>query len=83
MNSTQSNSEYFISPDISLVSALTCCGYVVEEIDKQQPRRAVFHIRRDNAIEKYIQEYFADNLQVSALTFFNNLKTLKTRIYNI
>jgi len=73
---------YFESSDISIVSALLCYGYQVESIDKENPSKAVFIIKKDNKLEGLIQKYFKHQLQVDALDFFNFLKELKTRLYH-
>jgi hypothetical protein len=76
--------DYFKSSDISLCSALCCCyGYQIEAIDKQNPSKAVFLIKRDKQLDGLIQLYFTHQLRVEPLSFFNFLKEIKTRIYNI
>lgn len=73
---------YLKSPDIALCSALCCYGYQIEAIDKQNPSRAVFSIKRDEQLDNLIQLYFTHQLKVEPLSFFNFLKEIKTRIYN-
>ncbi len=75
--------DYFKSSDISLCSALCCYGYQIEAINKQNPSKAVFLIKRDEQLDGLIQLYFTHQLKVEPLSFFNFLKEIKTRIYNI
>jgi hypothetical protein len=74
---------YLNSSDISLCSALCCYGYLIEAVDKTNPSRAVFLIKRDKRMDDLIRLYFTHRLAVEPLSFFNFLKEIKTRIYNI
>lgn len=74
---------YFKSSDIALCSALCCFGYQIEEIDKQNPSKAIFFIKKDEKLEGLVKKYFIHELKVEPLSFFNFLKENKTRIYNI
>jgi len=74
--------DYFKSSDLALCSALCCCGYQIEAVDKQNPFKAVFLIKRDEQLDDTIQLYFTHQLKVEPLSFFNFLKEIKTRIYN-
>jgi len=81
---TQSQEKnYFKTSDISLCSTLCCHGYQVEAVDRQNPSKAVFLIKRDERLDDLIQSYFTHKLKVEPLAFFNFLKEIKTRIYNI
>lgn len=75
--------DYFKSPDICLCATLCCYGYQVEAIDKQNPAKVVFLVERNEELDKLIRQYFVHKLRVEPLSFFNYLKELKTRIYNI
>ena len=74
--------DYFKSSDISLCSALCCYGYQIEAIDRQNPSKAIFLIKRDEQLDDLIRLYFIHQLKVEPLSFFNFLKEIKTRIYN-
>lgn len=75
--------DFFKSSDITLCSTLCCYGYQIETIDKQNPSKAVFLIKKDEQLDNLIQLYFTHQLKVEPLSFFNFLKEIKTRIYNI
>ena len=75
--------DYFKSSDISLCAVLCCNGYQVEAVDRQNPSKALFLIKRDERLEDLIYLYFTHQLKVEPLSFFNFLKEIKTRIYNI
>lgn len=74
--------DYLKNSDMALCAALSCLGYQIEAIDKQNPSRAVFFIKRDEQLDGLVQMYFTHQLKVEPVAFFNALKELKTRIYN-
>jgi hypothetical protein len=75
--------DYFKTSDIALCSALCCLGYSVDALDKSNPSKAIFWIKRDEQLDYLIRLYFSYQLKVEPISFFNYLKTIKTRIYNI
>ena len=75
--------DYLKSSDICLCCALDFYGYRVEAIDKQNPSRVIFLVKRDDQIDDLIAKHFKRELRVEPLAFFNCLKQLKTRIYNV
>lgn len=79
---TIKETDFYRTTDIALVSALSCYGYQIETIDKQNPSKVIFLISKDDKINSLIQQYFVHQLQVEPLMFFNFLKEIKTRIYN-
>ena len=74
--------DFLRSSDIALVSALGCYGYTIEAVDKVRSK-ATFLIRRDRQLDNIIQQFWAGQLRVEPLAYFNQLKAIKTRIYNI
>jgi hypothetical protein len=74
--------DYFKTTDIALCSALCCYGYQVEALDKQNPSKAVFLIKRDEGLDNLQQLYFTHQLKVDPSVFFAFLKEIKTRLYN-
>jgi len=74
---------YFKTSDLSLCSTLCCYGYQIEAIDKHNLAKAIFSIKRDGNLDDLIRLYFAHELKIEPLGFFNTLKELKTRIYNV
>lgn len=74
--------EWFRHQDICLVSTLCCYGYVIEAIDRQDPQKVAFLIKRDEKLDELTQNYWTNQLLVEPKSFFNCLKELKTRIHN-
>jgi len=73
---------FYKTSDISLCASLVCYGYQVDAIDKDGGPRATFIIKRDDALDGVVQQYFTHKLSVDPLGFFYALKDLKTRIYH-
>jgi len=74
--------DYFESSDLALCATLCCYGYRIEAIDKQNPQKAIFLIKRDKRLDNLIQKYWTHQLKVEPMSFFNFLKEIKARIYS-
>ena len=74
--------DLYKSSDIALISAICYGGYQIESIDRQNPSKLVFSIKRDANLDNLIKDYFAHQLKVDALSYFNCLKEIKVQIYN-
>jgi hypothetical protein len=70
------------SSDLALCVTLCCYGYQIESINRQGPK-AIFEIKMDEKLDGLIKKYWAHQLKVDPLSFFNFLKEIKTRIYNL
>ncbi len=74
--------DYYFTYDLGCSSALISAGFELVSLDKTNPRKVQFIFRREVGIEKVVDEYWADRLEVKARTFFDNIKMLKNRIYS-
>lgn len=72
--------DYIFSSDLALVATLSL-WYPIDSIDKSDPSKLVFMFRREDLIDKTIESFWKKELMVEPLTFFNQLKIIKTRIY--
>lgn len=72
---------HFQSSDISLCAALYSYGYALEAIDKSNPSKAIFSIKKDEKIDEVIQQYWTHKLLVEPMSFFNSLREIKNRLY--
>ncbi len=72
----------FATFDLGCSSALISAGFELVSLDKANPRKVQFVFRREVGIEKVVDEYWADRLEVKARAFFDNTKMLKNRIYS-
>ncbi len=75
--------EQFITYDIGLASALITLGYTLWDVDKSNPKKSQFIFRRDEHIEKMINQYWDDKLTLPARSLIDNLKMLKNRLYSV
>jgi len=74
--------DYFESADLSLIGALSCYGYQPEAINRKTPTRATFLIRRDKKLDELVQLFWAHELRIDPLLYFNCLREIKTRLYD-
>jgi hypothetical protein len=68
--------------DLGAAASLVTAGFVLAKLDKANPRKVQFIFRRDTGIEKVVDDYWTDELEVKARSFFDNIKMLKNRIYS-
>ena len=73
--------DYFDSSDLSLVAALRCFGARIETVDRSNPSRAIFHIPREKGLDQLVEAFWAHELKVDPLVYFNALKEAKSRLY--
>ena len=80
MTSANTNDE-FRTADLSLTAALCVSGFVVQEMERVSPTRSVFIFNDSIELQETVNGYWRGDLQVEPQAFFNQLKTLKARIY--
>lgn len=73
---------YFYTFDLGCAAALISADFRLVSLDKTNPAKVQFIFRREVGIEKIVDGYWADRLEVKARTFFDNVKMLKNRIYS-
>lgn len=73
---------YLFTFDLGCSSALITAGFELASLDKSNPKKVRFAFRREVGIEKVVDDYWADRLEVKARSFFDNQKMLKNRIYS-
>jgi len=74
--------EYFQTSDLGLATALCCRSYELLSLDKQDPRKVSFIFKREFGIEDDADAYWSNELETKARAYFDNLRTLKNRIYS-
>ena len=72
----------FSTFDLGLANTLATLKYELIKLDKTDPKKVRFIFQETKDIEQTMLKYWNDEITVPALTFFNNLKTLKNRIYS-
>lgn len=81
-NEGDSNAEHYSTFDLGQAAALVSLGFQIESFDKTNPRKVQFIFRWQENLEKAIDDYWADRLNVRARAMFDNMKMLKNRIYS-
>jgi hypothetical protein len=67
--------------DLGLVAALVTCGFEIVFTHRDDKDRVHFVFEETIALDRTVEDYYADSLQVKARKFFDNTKMLKARIY--
>ncbi len=80
MTQQELNENYYQTSDLSLATTLSLwCP--IEDIDRSNPRKAVFIFRKTPKLEKLIDQYFRNELKISPQVYFNQLRVVKARLY--
>jgi hypothetical protein len=82
-NETLDDSDKFITYDIGLAAAVVTLGYDLWDVDKTNQKRSKFIFRRDEHIDKMVQEYWDNKLLLPARSLLDNQKMLKNRLYSV
>jgi len=73
--------DYYETSDLALATALQVEIEPIWKINKEK-KKAVFIFRKTKALEEAIDKYWRKELKVSPLTYFNELKNIKSRLYD-
>lgn len=71
----------FTTYDLGCSTALLCVGFEILDIEKSNPKKALFTFKREDNIDEVANSYFADKLEVRARSYADNLKALKNKLY--
>jgi hypothetical protein len=67
--------------DLGLASALVSCGHEISVISRDSNGYAYFIFLQTNELERAVNDYWSDTLDVKARTYSDAMKMLKSRIY--
>lgn len=56
--------------------------YSLLDIDRTDPKRAVFIFKYSTDLERMVKDYWEGSLKVEPQSYFNNLRVLKGRLYS-
>ncbi len=79
MNINHRTNEYQTS-DLACAAALSLF-LPLQDVDKRDPRRAHFIFERTAELESIVAEFQRRKLQVEPRAYFDQIKALKTRLY--
>lgn len=82
--SKDSSHEYFTTYDIGLASVLLTLDFILESLNKANPRKVQFIFQKpsDTSLDEAIQSYWDKTLRLEPQTLLTNLKLLKNRLYS-
>lgn len=80
MKITTNPEVFFETADLACAAALSLYA-PIESINKMNPRRAIFYFKKDAKLEKKLSAYWQRELKVEARAYFDQIKALKTRLY--
>jgi hypothetical protein len=67
--------------DLGLAASLAASGFVVDRVDKSNPRRVIFIFEASDALKDCVDLFWAGKLLLSATTLLEQIRLLKARIY--
>ena len=73
--------DYYMTPDLALAAALSL-WFPIEVMDKTNPQKAVFIFKRVQELEEVVESYWKKELKVEPQSYFTQIKSVKTRLYN-
>lgn len=74
------NTTDFQTSDLALCATLQVLGYTIASIDRDNPRRVLFFIPKNQELDKTVQDFWDRKLLVEPGTYFQSLRLLKSRI---
>lgn len=84
MSITQEYSElndYYATSDLALSTAISLY-FPLDTVDRTNPHKAQFLFKRSEQLDQIIESYWRGELKVEPQTYFNQLKSIKTRLYS-
>ncbi|NCA93638.1 MAG: hypothetical protein EOM84_00505 [Sphingobacteriia bacterium] len=80
--SSDNYTNFYLTYDLGCSSALVNSGFELVSLDKSNPKKVRLIFRRELGIEKVVDDYFANRLSLKARGFFDNIKSIKNRLYS-
>ena len=80
MSINKDDKKYFASSSLALVATLSL-SFPIEKINRKNPGRVIFVFKNSNNLQKIIDAYWKDELKISPQRYFDQLKSIKNRIY--
>ena len=78
---THENENVFSTFDLALATVITLWHPVVDIDKSQNPHRALFIFKRSKKLDDTVNKYWKRELLVEPRLYFEQLKTLKGRLY--
>ena len=78
---SEAASNTFRTADLSLAAALCVSGFVAKDVDAVSPRRSVFVYDAGETLQEVVNRYWRGEMRIEPMSYFQQLKILKARIY--
>lgn len=75
------NNDYYQTSDIALATIVSL-SFPLVRITPQSNSKSLFVFERSKELEKLIEDYWSGTLKIEPKVYFNQLKTIKTRLYS-
>ena len=76
------DNQFYKTADLALVAVLLLfIPDSLEVVDRGNPYRVLFCFGKSPELDSLVKRYWSRELQVEPLTFFNQIKQVKVRIY--
>lgn len=79
-NDRLKDNKIYSTSDLFLAATLTL-WFPVESLDKTDPQKVIFNFTEEENLKTTVDAYWSNALQVEPKALLNNLKTLKSRLY--
>jgi len=76
------NGRHYKTSDLALATTISL-SFPIESVEQTGGRRVVFVFRESEALDELVEAYWRCELKVEPQRFFDQLRTIKTRIYSI
>ena len=76
------NDKQYKTTDMALATTLAVLGTYIQGVDRSDPRKIEFIFTNSEDLQKAVKAYWAKELLVEPLQFFNEMRTIKSRIYD-
>lgn len=75
------DNKYYQTSDIALATIISLTFPLIR-ITPQSSGKSFFVFERNKEMEKLIEDYWSGTLKIEPKVYFNQLKTIKTRLYS-
>lgn len=72
----------FSTFDLALAAYLQTRGYILESLDRSDPRKVAFIFTRGEDMDQSIREFWNRRQSVEPTAYFDAIKHLKSQIYS-
>jgi len=78
----QQSQSYYQTADLAMAAAVSLF-LPIEDIDKSNRRRAFFLFQKSEELDRLLAAFWNRTLKVEPRAYFDQLKALKTRLYEL